>query len=268
MQLAVLGSPIAHSKSPAIHNAAYHELGLDWSYGRIECDEGGFSDLLNSFDSSWRGLSLTMPLKEVACATATTLDEWAQKSGAVNTLLHDGQSWHGFNTDVPGLALALEEDEVDVTQTVIFGAGATAVSALLAAKLRGAEKITVLARREEAARALAERHNVDHATFDTALEGAMRAATAVISTLPGEAGAGIHNLKNFLQAHLFDVAYDPWPSPLTRIWQANSGRTSHGVNMLINQALYQIRIFVGGDTQKKLPNEAHLLQTMRAASEV
>lgn len=270
-QLAVMGSPITHSKSPDIHGAVYAELGLDWVYSRIQCDENQFAAKLKSFDNEWRGLSLTMPLKSVAYAASATLDEWAKKSGAVNTLLHKDNLWHGYNTDIPGLALALKQDQVDVTNTVIFGAGSTAESALLAAKSLGADKITVLARRAKAAKELADRHSakqtINYAGFGE-YTGGFAETSAVISSLPGPAGKDLDVPKELFQAHLFDVAYDPWPSPLTSRWQDNGGKTSHGINMLINQALIQMRIFINEDPQKKLPNESELLLIMREAGAV
>src|SRR5690554_684697 len=113
-RLAVLGSPIAHSRSPRIHCAAYRELGLDWQYEAIECREADLVSLLGSRDESWRGFSVTMPVKEQAYRASTVLDPVAKTSGVVNTLLRVvGQesepAWAGFNTDVSGLAEALRE---------------------------------------------------------------------------------------------------------------------------------------------------------------
>ena len=72
-RLAVLGSPIAHSKSPGLHRAAYRTLGLDWEYSAVEVDGSNLAAFLDSRDESWRGLSLTMPLKhDVIVALAST----------------------------------------------------------------------------------------------------------------------------------------------------------------------------------------------------
>ena len=86
---AVLGSPIAHSLSPALHLAAYQHLGLDWRYGRHEVDEAGLPDFLRGLDSSWRGLSLTMPLKQAAIAYLDDVSETARLVDAVNTVLFE-----------------------------------------------------------------------------------------------------------------------------------------------------------------------------------
>ncbi len=75
MKAAVLGLPIAHSLSPALHEAAYAALGLDgWSYQAIECDEAGLPGLLDSCGPGWAGLSLTMPLKRAVLPLLSRAD--------------------------------------------------------------------------------------------------------------------------------------------------------------------------------------------------
>lgn len=269
-----MGSPIAHSRSPQIHLAAYEVLGLPWSYEQIECTENEFEAKLLNFDSDWHGLSLTMPLKEIAFRAAATRDDWAVKSGVVNTLVRqsqgDEQKWSGFNTDVLGLARALAEDDIDVSKTVIFGAGATAESAILATKVRAEAKnyepnITVLARRAEAAKALAAKYDCAWGVLNNQEQSQLFYPTAIISTLPSTAADSVDVTPNFLSAHLFDVAYDPHPSPLSQKWQAAGERFSNGISMLINQALLQIRIFVNGTPNQQLSDESRVLAAMRRA---
>ncbi|MFZ8477667.1 hypothetical protein ACO1MN_15510, partial [Staphylococcus aureus] len=76
-RLAVWGDPIGHSRSPALHAAAYRELGLPWAYGRQRVTEAGFPAAVENLDATWRGLSLTMPLKNVAARSAVSLDDAA-----------------------------------------------------------------------------------------------------------------------------------------------------------------------------------------------
>ncbi|KAF2411857.1 shikimate dehydrogenase, partial [Microbacterium sp. B35-04] len=129
-RLEVWGDPIAHSRSPQLHAAAYEVLGLDWSYGLRRVDEASFAAEFADLDDSWRGLSLTMPLKGVAFAAASTHDRRAELTGAVNTLLLDLAGARGFNTDVGGIVRALADDDItDVARARIVGAGATATSA-------------------------------------------------------------------------------------------------------------------------------------------
>jgi hypothetical protein len=96
---AVLGSPIQHSLSPALHRAAYGYLGLDWTYDRVEVDERGLAAFVGGLDASWRGLSLTMPLK-VAVLELGNVDQLASLAGAGNTLILEGGSRTVHNTDV------------------------------------------------------------------------------------------------------------------------------------------------------------------------
>ena len=104
---AVLGSPIAHSLSPALHRAAYASLGLRWTYEAIEVDEAGLAGFLAGLDRSWAGLSLTMPLKEEAARLLADVDPTARALRSVNTVLPSGAGWRGTNTDVYGMTEAL-----------------------------------------------------------------------------------------------------------------------------------------------------------------
>ncbi|MBM3717232.1 MAG: shikimate dehydrogenase, partial [Actinobacteria bacterium] len=154
-RLEVWGDPIAHSRSPRLHAAAYAELGLDWQYGRRQVAEASFVPAVEGLDAAWRGLSLTMPLKHAAARRAVTLDDDARRTGAVNTLLLGEDGPRGFNTDVAGLARALVDYGVAAPRRVrILGAGATATSALVSAAGSGAREIEVRARRPEAAEPL------------------------------------------------------------------------------------------------------------------
>src|SRR5215213_7988900 len=99
VRLAVLGSPISHSKSPALHRAAYARLGLDWQYSAIEMDGAGLAEFLQTRDAAWRGLSLTMPLKQDVLPLLDDLDEIARLTHAANTVLLAGGVRRGFNTD-------------------------------------------------------------------------------------------------------------------------------------------------------------------------
>ncbi|WP_240471090.1 shikimate dehydrogenase family protein [Leucobacter chironomi] len=298
-RLAVLGSPIRHSKSPAIHAAAYAELGLDWSYGREELGAADLAGLLADLGPEWRGLSLTMPLKEEAHRLALVRDPVAEESGVVNTLLRlgvpapgGGTAWAGFNTDVGGLAAAISKAGLDATSTVVIGSGATAVSAVLAARRLGADHVEIVARNTAAIGDLVARFGdtrepgsdralhvsgtvmphtgtlVDAGVLaaQTAADGRVLPPTLVISTVPGPAGAELELPDALLRIPLFDVAYDPWPSPLAERWRAAGGEAHSGDGMLVEQALLQIRIFVAGDPAIPLPDEERLLAVMRDAA--
>lgn len=297
-RLAVLGSPISHSKSPRIHVAAYERLALDWGYEAIECEADGLAAFLGSRDARWRGFSVTMPLKEEARRLSTVLDPVAEESGVVNTLLRIASDasgaprWAGFNTDVAGLAAAISKAGLDVSSTVVIGSGATAISAILAVRRLGAGHVEIVARNAEAIGDLVARFGesgepgddrrlhvsgtvLPHAESlmdETAVAAAARfdpriaRPTLVVSTLPGPAGSGLDLPASLTGVPLFDVAYDPWPSPLAERWRAAGGDARAGTAMLVEQALIQVRIFANGDPSMPLEDEADVLAAMRSAS--
>ena len=148
-QAFVFGSPIAHSLSPVLHRAAYAALGLsDWSYAACEVEQAGFLDVVTGLGPQVRGLSLTMPLKEVAFAIADPVSDRARLAGAINTLVRRGDGWAGDNTDIAGLVASLRPPGAppELGPGMILGAGATARSALIALHTLGCTCVTVAAR--------------------------------------------------------------------------------------------------------------------------
>lgn len=265
-RLEVWGDPIAHSKSPALHTAAYRALGLEWEYGRRRVNAEGFAEEFDALDEIWRGLSLTMPLKEAAFAAASSRDRHAELTGAVNTLLL-GDEPLGFNTDVGGIIDALAENQISSFSTVrILGAGATAASALVAVSECGASRVEVCARRPERAEgvaALGERLGlrVDVAALSES-DGSVDLTVATLpsgTVLDSAAADALHASGG----DLFEVAYDPWPSALAEIWQG--GRVVSGAAMLFHQAVRQVRIFVNGDPLQPLDDEERVRDEMRSA---
>lgn len=281
-RLAVLGSPISHSKSPSLHRAAYARLGLDWRYSAIEMTGDRLPAFVDGLDAAWRGLSLTMPLKQDVLSLLDEVDELAALTGAANTVLLDGGRRLGFNTDVGGIVRTLAEAEITtIRRGALIGAGATAASALVAMAELGAEEVRVLVRRPAAAaelEALGHRAGLvvtEHpiasladadADATVATEGRRHEAAAdlVISTVPGGVDLGVAPSAALVaHAPLLDVAYDPWPSVLGRAWLDADGTVVHGLGMLLHQALLQIRIFVNGDPFSELPDEDDVLAVMR-----
>ena len=130
MRAAVLGSPIAHSRSPQLHLAAYRELGLtDWTYDRIECTEAQLPDLVSGFGPEWVGVSVTMPGKFAALRFATERTARAELVGSANTLVRVDGGWRADNTDVDGVVGALGEVS---GAAAVLGSGGTAPAAVVA----------------------------------------------------------------------------------------------------------------------------------------
>lgn len=270
-RLAVIGSPIAHSLSPALHRAAYAALSLDWSYGRHEVRTGGLEEFVDGLDRGWRGLSVTMPLKEEVAALTTGADRTVELTGAANTLLLEGGRRIARNTDVAGVERALRDAGADeVEHAVVVGAGATARSVIVALDAMGLRGVTVLVR--DPARAVAVRDLVDELGLDLDLVDIAQLRHVVEGTdvvawtlpngvpLPGELG-----LTAEPDAVALDVTYSPWPGPLAAPWLAAGGRVASGRDMLLHQAVRQVRFFVSGQTESPLPDEEAVEAAMRAA---
>jgi shikimate dehydrogenase len=197
-RLAVLGSPIAHSLSPALHAAAYRVLGLDWEYTAVDVAQGELDGFLDSLTPDWLGLSLTMPLKHDIQPRLTDVDRIGVLTGAVNTVRFTTgggattRTLTGYNTDVAGLVRALAEvGTVSARHVTVLGAGATAASAVAAAAELGAESVEIIARtpaRAEPLVDLARKLGLVGGVSDLSSVGDPdRASDLVISTLPGDA---------------------------------------------------------------------------------
>ena len=265
--LAVWGDPIGHSRSPQLHLAAYRRLGVDWTYERRQVSREGFTEALASLDDTWRGLSLTMPLKEAAHDAADELDRHAALTGAVNTLLL-GDTLRGFNTDVGGIVDAFTYAGVAGVRTArILGAGATAASALVALSDLGATEVEFRARRPETVDRLRPTAEALGVTLTTADFSATASDVDVtVATLPSGTvlDPGVATPLAAVGGTLFEAAYAPWPSALASLWpQAN---VISGFEMLLFQAVRQIRIFRFGDQLQELPDEAVTVDIMRRAS--
>lgn len=263
--LEVWGDPIAHSKSPQLHMAAYRVLGLAWEYGRRQVTEAAFASTVRGLDASWRGLSLTMPLKDEAFRIADSRDAHAELTGAANTLLL-GERIAAFNTDVGGIIDALAESGVTTLERVrLLGAGATAASALVAVQEIGATQVDVRARRPERAVNLVSLGQQLGITVTVApFESPADAADLTIASLPGGTVLDEAVARPLADngGTLFDVAYSPWPSALASSW---NGEAIAGLGMLLHQAVRQIRVFLHGNPSTALPDELDVIAAMRAA---
>lgn len=262
--LEVWGDPIGHSRSPALHLAAYRALGLDWSFTRREVPADRFDEQLER--ARVRGLAVTYPLKERAFAAAAWRDRRAELTGVANTLFFADDGIRACNTDVGGIVEALREIGADGARRVrILGAGATATSALVAVSELSAASIEVAARRPERAAGLVDlgtRAGVG--TRAVALDEATERVDLTIATLPGGTSLDPALSGRLARAGgtLFDVAYSPWPTALAAAWR---GDVHHGLPMLLHQAVLQVRIFVHGDPSAPLEDEPAVVDAMRAS---
>lgn len=258
---AVLGLPVEHSLSPVLHAAAYEALGLaDWTYGRFEVDAPVLREFVASLDESWRGLSLTMPLKEEALLIAGQCSAAALETGAVNTLVRGDDDWHGHNTDVHGVVAALAAAGVGSTTTaddaLLLGSGATARSTLAALAQLGARSVTIAVRSQPRQSALAQARShgleVKVVSLDDAHE---QVRPVVISTLPPGAaddfgtavlaGRARSIPRSIPHSVWLDVVYAGWPTVFALAAAQAGALVVPGIEMLIHQAARQVELMTG-----------------------
>lgn len=257
---AVLGSPVAHSLSPVLHRAAYAALGLtDWSYEPIDCDDLRLPDLVGAAGPEWAGFSVTMPGKGAAATVADWRSSRVEMLGVANTLYRAaGRSdgWTAENTDVDGIIGALRGIGCEPDRVIVLGGGGTALAAVAAVAEMGASSVVFAGRRPDStatAEELAGRlglsrrrvpiGSVERPDSVELVKVAAGEADLVISTVP--AGAADHLATGLARVPvLLDAIYHPWPTPLAAGGVAGR-RTVTGLDMLLHQALRQVRLMTG-----------------------
>ncbi|WGH84511.1 shikimate dehydrogenase family protein [Auritidibacter ignavus] len=256
-QAAVLGHPIDHSLSPVLHQAAYRALGIAIEYTRADVDLDQVKTFyrdrrheLTTGHTRWLGFSVTMPLKPALVPLMDQLSDRVRRLGVLNTVVLDasGQAT-GYNTDCDGIVRALMRAETPASSTLgIIGGGGTAAAAIEAAQLMGVTGVELLVRNQaktEPQRKLATDLGLA-AEIDSIASGLTKLDRYryVISTLPpGAASEFAHSLSGYTWLPpLLDVAYDPWPSQLALVWHRNGGQVISGMEMLLYQAVEQVKL--------------------------
>jgi shikimate dehydrogenase len=265
-EFCVVGSPIQHSLSPVIHSAAYSQLGLDFGYSRQEVVQGGLSTFLS--ENQFSAASVTMPLKHEAFDLASSVDDQAARTGVANTLVREAGGWFGYNTDVSGFMRCFKQLD-GVKAITILGSGATARSACLAiSKVFPASEVFVVGRNAQAVEStisLLIGLGIKASPPKDSLASVIN-SDLVVSTVPGTAFSELWRQvatdTNAPKGTLFDVAYNPWPSNASRSWRA---RSISGMELLIWQAIEQVKIFAKSHGHSALVADEELYQVMLSA---
>jgi shikimate dehydrogenase len=241
---AVAGWPVAHSRSPAMHNAAFAALGMDdWLYTRLPLAPDRFAEVVRALPGSgYRGINVTIPHKEAALALADTASEPAAAIGAANTLtFHDG-SIEADNTDAQGFLDALGEPLAG-RSVLVLGAGGAARAVVWAAREAGAGEVLVWNRTPERARLLAADFGVE------AVERLRRADVLVNTTAVGLNGSA--DDLPLADAHdpgvVADLVYGPLDPPVTAWARARGARVTDGLEVLLRQGVLSFVRWTGQD---------------------
>ena len=279
-RLSVFGDPVAHSKSPAFHNAALRAAGIDAQYVKIHVRPEEAADAFRALPAAgFLGTNVTIPHKAAALATVDEADDYARASGAVNTVLVEGERLLGFNTDGPGFVRAIREEflcDVRDLRIMILGAGGGAGRAIaVQCALERCERLVLVNRTVEKARALAA-ELAPHFHSDRLLGPAERLA-AIPHELPALAAELAHidlvvnassvGMKrsdpallpqSFLTPNLmvYDAIYAGGKTRLVEDAEQAGARAANGLSMLLHQGALSFEIWF---------NRPAPLEVMRAA---
>lgn len=253
---AVIGSPVAHSLSPAIHRAAFAAAGVDWSYVAFDVEPGSAARALDAMRTlGIGGLSVTMPHKTDVAQLVDRLDPAAAALRSVNTVSWDGDQLVGSSTDGAGFVASLADAGVEVAgaKVAVIGAGGAARSVIDALARAGALDITVVNRshdRAEHAAALAPTATVgivsDIARADIVVN-ATSVGMGVDATAASDADLPCSPELLHQRQVVADLVYHPLETAWLRHAADLGASTVDGLGMLVHQAALQQRIWLGDD---------------------
>lgn len=251
--MGVIGDPIAHTLSPAIHTKMAEHLGLCCDYTAYHVKSGELGDFVRMATAEhFAGFNVTIPHKKAIMDFLDECDPYAAKCGAVNTVKISGGKRKGYNTDGDGLYASLNQNGIlmDKSQVLLLGAGGAALSICQKALDVGA-KVTVLCRTPEKAAAFSERQGVIVGELSPAVQKeCAKSADIIINATP----LGMEGISDdfadfsFLdgtEAAVYDIVYKPAETSLLRESRKRGLKAFNGLGMLINQAIYAFSIFTG-----------------------
>ncbi len=265
--LCLLGSPVAHSISPEMHNEACNQLGLDYSYLAFDVPEDKMPTAVEGLRTMGaRGWNITMPGKNIMCKLADKLSPASEISGACNTIVNDNGVLTAYTTDGIGFMKAVEENGVDIIgkKMTLLGAGGAATAILIQAALDGVAEIEVFnikdnfyKRAEEIVAKLNERTSCKVSIHDYADTETLRASIADSAILVNATSVGmapntdktmITDTSMFREGlFVFDVIYNPKETRFLREAKEAGCKTGNGLYMLLYQGAASFKLWTGED---------------------
>jgi 3-dehydroquinate dehydratase/shikimate dehydrogenase len=240
----VLGRPVSHSLSPAMHNAAFASCGLDAVYLPLEAaDFDDFAAFARAFAVD--GVSVTAPYKLDALAAASRVDTCTTIVGAANTLRRTADGWEACNTDVQGVMAPLAGRTLRGRRVAILGAGGAARGVAVAMAAAGAA-VSIHARREDAARRLATAVGVTSGAWPpSAADWDVLVNTTPVGTAPRVDDMPVALDGAFTGRLVYDLVYNPRETALLRRAAQLGAETLDGLPMLTAQAAAQFTWWTG-----------------------
>ena len=285
----VLGDPVRHSLSPAMHNAALAALGLDWVYLALPVAAADLATVVAALEAlDCRGLNVTIPHKQAVAALAAELSPLAQRLGAVNTLVRrPGGGWLGTNTDVEGFLGPLREGDWPGQRAVVLGCGGSALAVLAGLEQLGFSSIAVAGRNATALAALQAGCRdwlpaLEPLAWTTADDERLLQALAQADLVVNCTPVGMASTSDPLAANrsplaaaaldrlrpgcgVYDLIYTPRPTALLRGAAERGCRTWDGLEMLVQQGAAALRLWSGRDTVPVTAMRQAALERLKAS---
>lgn len=254
----IIGDPISHSLSPAMHNAGYEALGIDNQFvflgAKVKVEDVSVvADAMKRMGI--HGLTCTIPHKIEIMKFLDKIDETAKKIGAVNTVLNQNGRLIGFNTDWQGAVIPLEKmTNLTGKKVLVLGAGGAA-RAVVFGLLNRKAKVSIFNRTKEKAVGLAKEFSCQVTNLNT--ESEIRDFDIIVNTTsvgmkPLEKEIPISTKYFFPKQIVFDIVYSPFETKLLKEAKKRGAKIIHGVEMLLHQGTAQFEIYTG----KKAPEDA------------
>ncbi len=265
--IGLMAYPIRHSSSPAMHNAAFAKLGLDYAYLAFEVDNDSLEGAVQGIRSlKLVGSNVSMPNKTVVHKYLDKLSPAAEMCGAVNTIVNEDGVLTGHITDGTGYMMSLKDNGVDVIgkKMTIVGAGGAATAIEIQAALDGVAEISIFNRKdefwanaEETVRKINEKTNCKAQLFDLADLDKLKEEIASSYLFTNATGMGMKPLegqtyipdKSFLRPDLIvsDVVYYPRETELLRMAKEVGCKTMNGIGMMLFQGAAAFKMWTGED---------------------
>lgn len=278
VSLAVLGHPVRHSISPAMHNAALKEIAQDsarftnWRYFRFEVEPEHLIEALPLFhEKGFFGLNLTVPHKEIVLGSLEKVDPAALEIGAVNTLRRLDGGYEGFNTDGYGLSEGIRRDlqtSLQNKDVAILGAGGAGRAAAVEVLHRKCRSLRIVNRNPDRLERLIHTLDPIASRFSIPLSGSapndpelsLPLGTIMINatSLGLNSGDPLPLPKKCIPPSptLFDMIYNPQTTQLMEVVAARGGRTTNGLSMLVHQGARSLEIWSGETVNAQTMSQA------------
>lgn len=270
--LGLLGNPVGHSVSPAIHGELAKLYQQNYAYLAFGVEEEKLHDVVKgALAMNVKGMNVTVPYKQAVIPFLNEIDQTAELLGAVNTLVNTGDGYKGYNTDMPGLIRAMQSDGVDVKgkPAIILGAGGVANAIMGMLMEKEASEILLLNRSRERAETLANRFRTAYGTdhihvcdFEEDYLSVMKEMAAgekwycfqatSVGMFPNVNSAVVCSPEFYEKIHTgYDMIFNPYETKFMKLCRQNGANAYNGLKMLLYQGIQAFELWTGVSVSEK-----------------